>query len=340
MKNIYKKFTQHNKKIYLLLSLLFLLFFNLFNMISISAITSSTRDVYSIIDEGDICLFSKYQENNDFYKKYKDEFINVGLSTLHNWDSNNTNRNIARMPVFFMDNIAEDECIIDYDTYIYNSLPEYVLILNDNDGTTSTEIKITKKDSKIPGVFVNKKYYNPYEHLNYYGLIVTKENKKDIANYYNIKYTWTLITYYGDLGVYNRNLRDKSWQEVDVEYSLILFNIIENFILFMIILSYISINKKDLYILKVYGFSHKKLNKITFARIFLIEIITFTTSLALTYFISLIYNSLKEKTYTGMYFSNAFLISTFLNLLFILIMTYAFNNIFINKIEKKEDKYI
>ena len=147
---------------------------NIFYMIIISLISSFLLSLgIFIVSRVEVDYYKSFKENVkvgdvilldkdfSFYKDYNLKTIETGLSpNLNNpyasYDLIRTNRCISGVPIFFIDDESlQDECIIDYQTYIKNNCPESIEVLND----TYNIFLLNHLEYSVPKIIQNHSFF-------------------------------------------------------------------------------------------------------------------------------------------------------------------------------------
>lgn len=236
------------------------------------------------INIGDIILI---ETNNNYDDIFNFELINTGICNgIKNPYTNFSNSLVlSTVPILFVNNDKlKDECIMDYETYIYNNCPEYVTITNKDYSSDRINIKVNQRIfSNNPGIYFSKASINSYiESITiYYAIIINDNNIEKINNAYMNKQNNHFICFQGDLVNYYDEKRKEESIHVKLSYIILLYIIFVSLISSYICYLYHKKNLNDYNLLYLLGESKNKIFLLSNTIVFLSILISFILSLIL-----------------------------------------------------------
>lgn len=284
---------------------------NIFYMIIISLISSFLLSLgIFIVSRVEVDYYKSFKENVkvgdvilldkdfSFYKDYNLKTIETGLSpNLNNpyasYDLIRTNRCISGVPIFFIDDESlQDECIIDYQTYIKNNCPESIEVLND---TYNKFQKIKVNDhifAKSPGIFCSKNYTKSqlFSVIFYSSIFIDENNINEFYELYKENKQEKYYCFQGDLlKFYDKENKNDDYS-VKISYISLLVIIYASLVSSYITYLYHKKNYDDYNLLYIMGESKKKIFFLSNSIIFLSIIISILLSFGIVNLCIAIYN--------------------------------------------------
>ncbi len=296
-----KKYCKKNINFLIIFVLINTIIFSLTNCIIMHIDFNVEKSIQKVVQEDEVYLVDSDAHEKDYYQNlFGEDIIDAGINDLKN-----QYYSYARdIPIFYVDDFEyEDECIMDYATYVYNNYPDEVRVYGQrikDDNADLPPIKVNKNHfSDIPGVFVSKKYLyenSSFKLVQYYGIVVNDKNINNVCEYYDLNNRYnSLIAYYGDFQYFERAIDDINRKEIQLEKVSALFALAMFIIYFLIYISFVDKNIEDYRLLYIYGKSKTKI--ILFA--FLIPLLSYLFSCALTFIINLTYLNIYNTYYSS-----------------------------------------
>lgn len=271
---------------------------------------------------GDIVLINKH---DDFIiDNNKIDLIATGKSeNLRNpFLKNNTNSGgeiLDFVPIFFIEDMyyLEYECIMDYETYIFNNNPEYISIINTDYSNEKIIVKVSDMYfSDKPGVYLSKKLMDLSisKYTFYYSIILTDLNIDTICEIYKYDSNIKIYCFQGNLIDFYNEKRNIEKNDLKISYVLLIYLFYSLFVNSYLFLLYHKKNLKDYRLLYVMGERDFNVFMLSNSIILTSILISAFFSLLIINITLLIYNNFTENIIVlslGNY-SNLFLISLIL----------------------------
>ncbi len=296
-----KKYCKKNINFLIIFVLINTIIFSLTNCIIMHIDLNVEKSIQKVVQKGEIYLVDSDAHEKEYYQNlFGKDIIDAGNSDLQN----QYYTYVRDIPIFYVEDFEyEDECIMDYATYVYNNYPNEVHIyaqrIND-DKKDLPPIKVNKNHfSDIPGVFVSKKYLygnDSFKLVRYYGIVVNDKNINNVCKYFDLNNRYnSLIAYYGDFQYFERAVDDIKETEIQLEKVSVLFALAMFIIYFLIFISFVEKNIEDYRLLYIYGKSKTRIILFTF----LIPLLGYLFSCALTFIINLTYLNIYNTYYSS-----------------------------------------
>lgn len=262
------KYFKNNKCYFILFTVINTLLLTLGGCLISKLDINNFKSYKHIIKNGDIFLLDSQNHEKEYYESvFNSTIIDVGLcEDLKNpYINNNMLSNslvISYVPIFFVeDKNYGNECIMDYDTFIFNNSPTFITIMSNDYGHNKIKIKVNNNVfSEKPGVYFLKND-NILENIFYYAIEANDKNINNLCNYYDeFDLSNNLICYYGDLiDFYSEKSKIKKIQ-VKISYIVTCYVLVMTLICLFIYLFYIKKNFKDYNLLYQVGESKYKIS--------------------------------------------------------------------------------
>lgn len=308
--------------------------FLLFFIFIISAITMSQLDIdYASDGKKTIEIGDTYVYEHKSYKTKEEEEQELGAKLNACFSSNilngnnlpksSNNSNFYFIYLIDDDSLPLDTIIMDKETYYRNQFPESLEFKYNSKENITLKVSSTTFSSK-KGVFLNSNFINDkFIEYQYYYILVDENNIKNICKYLDMHDGLGLIN------ISNKNyaeIREKEYaiNRNDTEKETIFFVIpmVAGLILSVSVFCYINKNERNIFMMKLEGYSSSKISFLVFSIPFFSLIECGLISIPINMLIIDLYNRLISKTTPsisyGYWTNNQFIVSGVTLLIFLI----------------------